>query len=107
MIPEIGDKFIINWKEMIKKCPGIKMCYFPDLEFTIDRFTQSGIIIFKTSEKIDGKTNKKCKCSLCSNDNDKCIGIDDNDKCIGIDNITLTRKKLSIDRNRKLNELGI
>jgi len=98
MIPEIGDKFIINWKEMIKKCPGIKMCYFPDLEFTIDRFTQSGIIIFKTSEKIDGKTNKKCKCSLCSNDNDKCIGID---------NITLTRKKLSIDRNRKLNELGI
>lgn len=98
MIPEIGDKFIINWKEIIKKYPGIKMCYFPDLEFTIDRFTQSGISVYFFRSFKDNKTNKKCKCSLCSNDNDKCIGIS---------NITLTRKKLSIDRNRKLNELGI
>jgi hypothetical protein len=95
MIPEIGDKFIINWKGMIKTYPGIKMCYFPDLEFAIDRFSKSGISVYYS----DNRTNKKCKCSICSNNN--------TEKCIGIHDIIISQKKVSIDRSRKLKKLGI
>ena len=95
MTPDIGDKFIINWKGMGKIYPGIKMCYFPDLEFTIDSFSKSKVSVRFS----DNRTNKKCKCSICSNNNIE--------KYIGMYNIILTQKKISIERNNKLKKLGL
>lgn len=96
MIPEIGDRFIINWKKLIEY-PSLKryQCYFPDLEFTIDHFSISKLSVYF----LDNRTNKKCKCSICSNN--------DTEKCIGISDIILTRKKISIERSNKLKKLGI
>jgi len=94
MIPEIGDKFIIDWKR-ISKNQNIKMCYLPDLEFTIDRFTKSKMSIYFS----DNRTNKKCKCLICS--------YNKTEKCIGLYNIIITQKKISIDRSNKLKRLGI
>jgi hypothetical protein len=103
MNPEIGDKFIINWKRIISAYPSVKLCKFPDLEFTIESFSKSKISVYY----LDNRTNKKCKCQYCG----KSIygnNIKNNNTCsIGVADIIITKKKLSIERDNKLKRLGI
>ena len=94
MLAEIGDKFIINWKEIRNRYPSVRPCNFPDMEFTINSF-RSKISIYY----LDNRTNKKCKCQQC--DTPSSI------RGIGILDIIITQKKLSFDRDRKLKQLGI
>jgi len=53
MIPEIGDKFIINWKKIRSTYPSVKTCKFSDLEFTIESFSESKLSVYFT----DNRTN--------------------------------------------------
>ena len=102
MIPEVGDKFIINWKKVSAVYPGIKICKFPYLEFTIDSFSKSKLSVYF----IDKRTNKKCSCTYC----DKMLhgkNIKEGAKSIGVTDIIITQKKLAIERSRKLKELGL
>ena len=46
MIPEVGDKFVINWERINQWYPTVKACKFPDLEFTIDSFSQSKLSVY-------------------------------------------------------------
>lgn len=102
MIPEIGDKFIINWKKIISTYPSVKVCKFPELEFTIDSFSKSKLSVYFA----DNRTNKKCSCDYCS----KILygrNISEGIKSIGTGDIIITQKKLAIERSRKLKSLGI
>ena len=104
MIPEIGDKFIINWKGITKTYPSVKKCNFPDLEFTIDSFSKSKLSVYYH----DKRTNKKCKCQQCDKENLYC----QDNPCsipisIGVSDIIITQKKLAIKRSNKLKRLGI
>ena len=99
MIPEIGDKFIINWKKIRSTYPSVKVCKFPDLEFTIESFSKSKLSVYFT----DNRTNIKCSCQTCVRDKSS----NRTSNSIGINDIIITQKKLSIERSRKLKELGI
>ena len=102
MTPEIGDKFIINWKKVSAVYPGIKICKFPDLEFKIESFSKSRLSVYF----IDKRTNKKCSCAYC----DKVLhdkNIKEGAKSIGVDDIIITQKRLSVERSLKLKSLGI
>lgn len=98
MIPEIGDKFIINWKKIRSTYP-IKACKFPELEFTIDSFSKSKLSVYFT----DNRTNIKCSCQTCEKDKSN----NRTSNSIGINDIIITQKKLEIERSRKLKSLGI
>ena len=100
MIPEVGDRFIINWKKIRSTYP-IKACKFPELEFTIDSFSKSKLSVYFT----DNRTNIKCSCQVC--EKDKSSNRTSNSISIGINDIIITQKKLEIERSRKLKELGI
>ena len=91
---EIGDTFIIDWKS-IKKTYRVFICKDPEKVFQIKRFSKSGLSVYFD----DNRTNKKCKCSICSN---KQI-----EKSIGKKDIILKQKYLSLQREIKLNKLGI
>lgn len=103
MIPEIGDKFIINWKKIISTYSNVKSCKFPHSEFTIDSFSKSKLSVYF----IDNRTNKKCHCVYCDKvlygNNIK----EEGTKSIGVADITITQRKLAIERSRKLKSLGI
>ena len=99
MIPEIGDKFIINWKKIRSTYPSVKACKFPELEFTIDSFSMSKLSVYFT----DNRTNIKCSCQVCEKDKSS----NRTSNSIGINDIIITQKKLEIERSRKLKELGI
>jgi hypothetical protein len=88
LVPELGDKFIINWKKIKSIYPGIQVCKFPDLEFIITGLSKSKQSVYF----IDNRTNKKCLCSNCSRES----------KCIGVSDIIITQKKVGIERDLKL-----
>jgi len=90
MIPEVGDKFVINWERISQWYPSVKPCKFPDLEFTIDSFTKSKLSVYFKNESY-----KKCPCQNCR--------VYDNS--IGVADIIITKKRIAIDRDRKLGEL--
>jgi hypothetical protein len=74
MTPEVGDKFIINWKGITKSYPNIRVCNFPHLEFTVEHFSKSGLSVYY----FDKRTNKKCHCQYCLIKNIKhSIGVND------------------------------
>lgn len=58
---EVGDKFVINWKGIKILYPSVRVCKFPDLEFTVDSFSKSKLSVYY----LDMRTNKKCKCQYC------------------------------------------
>ena len=99
MIPEIGDKFIINWKKIRSSYPSVKACKFPELEFTIDSLSMSKLSVYFT----DNRTNIKCSCQTCEKDKSN----NRTSNSIGINDIIITQKKLAIERSRKLKSLGI
>lgn len=99
MIPEIGDKFIINWKKIKSTYPSIKTCKFSDLEFTIDSFSKTKLSVYFT----DNRTNIKCYCQICKKDKSS----NRTSNSIGINDIIITQKRLAIERSRKLKSLGI
>ena len=99
MIPEIGDKFIINWKKIRSSYPSVKACKFPELEFTIDSLSMSKLSVYFT----DNRTNIKCSCQVCEKDKSS----NRTSNSIGINDIIITQKKLAIERSRKLKSLGI
>ena len=94
MTPQIGDRFIINWKK-IRQAYRIKVCKFPDLEFSISSFSKSGLSVYYKDER----TNKKCSCNHCVSDRQICS--------IGVADIIITQSKISFERDRKLKKLGI
>ena len=98
MIPEVGDKFIINWKKIRSTYP-VKSCKFPDLEFTIEHFSKSKLSVYFK----DNRTNIKCSCQVCEKDKSS----NRTSNSIGINDIIITQKKLEIERSRKLKSLGI
>jgi hypothetical protein len=95
MTPEIGDKFIIDWYNHELKYPGLIHCKFPNMEFTITKFSKSGISVYFE----DRRTNKKCKCTIC-----KSVNIV---KCVAVYNIIITKKRLQVEREAKLKQLGL
>ena len=97
MIPEVGDKFIINWKKIRITYPSVKVCKFPELEFTIDSFSKSKLSVYFT----DNRTNIKCSCDVCGMNKNR------TSNSMGINDIIITQKKLAIERSRKLKSLGI
>ncbi len=99
MTPETGDKFIIDWKGIRKTYPYIQVCKFPDLEFEVQDFSKSKLSVYY----LDKRTSKKCQCQYC------CI-TDTSGKMqysIGVNDIIITRKRLQIERDKKLESLGI
>ena len=95
MTPEIGDKFIINWKKIKETYKSVRPCKLPDSEFIIDNFSKSGLSVYFK----DNRENTNCPCQICSNHSPF--------NYIKYWDIIITHKKLSIERVRKLNELGI
>ena len=100
MTPEIGDKFIINWKKIIITYPIVEVCKFPELEFTIDSFSKSKLSVYF----LDSRTNKKCSCDYCTKTGSF---FDYKVKSIGTTDIIITQKNLAIERSKKLKSLGI
>ena len=92
MIPEVGDKFVINWERIKQWYPSVEPCKFPDLEFTIDSFSKSKLSVY-----FKNLNYKSCSCQNCS--------VYDNS--IGVNDIIITKKRTAIDRDIKLKELGI
>lgn len=90
MIPEVGDKFVINWERVKHVYPTVKKCKFPDLEFTIDSFSKSKLSVY-----FKNWNHKNCPCQNCA--------VYDNS--IGVSDIIITKKRISIDRDIKLGEL--
>lgn len=102
MMPDIGDKFVINWVLIKNNYPGIRVCKFPELEFTIESFSKSRLSVYF----IDKRTNKKCSCTYC----DKVLygkNIKEGSKSIGVADIIITQKRLAVERSLKLKRLGI
>jgi hypothetical protein len=97
---EIGDKFIINWDKIKSTYPNVKLCRFPDLEFTIDSFSNSKISVYYF---ITDNINKNCSCSYCGVEYGKLKLI----KSVAIYNIIITQRRLSIERSEKLKSLGL
>jgi hypothetical protein len=96
MRAEVGDKFIINWEEINKIYKKVLSCKDPDKEFKIKRFSKSGISVYFD----DNRTNKRgCKCQIC----DKNIS----ENSIGLSQIIITRKRIAVEREIKLAQLGI
>ena len=92
---EVGDKFVINWKGIKKTYTNVKVCKFPELEFTVDSFSKSKLSVYY----LDMRTNKKCQCQYC--------GIPKIKYSIGAHDIIITQKRLAFERDRKLKSLGI
>lgn len=92
MMPEIGDKFIINWKKIRSTYPNVKSCKFTHSEFTIKAFSNSRLSVYFT----DNRTNTNCFCQICKKFTS-----------IGVSDIIITQRNLAIERDKKLKELGI
>lgn len=93
---EIGDNFIINWKLIKKTYHSVFICKDSEKVFQIKRFSKSGLSVYFD----DNRTNKKwCKCSIYRNEN--------TEKSISKIDIILKQKYLSLQREIKLNKLGI
>jgi hypothetical protein len=92
---EIGDKFIINWKLIKKNYPKIKPCLNPNIEFTINKFSKSGLSVYYH----DFRTNKKCNCQICQDIR--------TEKSIGVHDIIVTQTRIQSKRNLSLKILGI
>ena len=111
MTPEIGDRFIINWKKIKLTYPSVKLCKFPELEFTIEHFSKSKLSVYFK----DNRTNIKCSCQVCGEDilngnlsiSNSSIQHLTRGRTIGVRDIIITQKKLAIERSRKLKSLGI
>ena len=93
MTPEIGDKFIINWKKIKETYKSVRPCKLPDSEFIIDDFSKSGLSVY-----FEDNRTTNCYCQICNRIGQVCIGISD---------IIVIQKRLAIERDRKLNEIGI
>jgi len=90
---EIGDSFIVDW-DMIKGFySNITKCRFPKREFIIKSFSKSGLSVYFE----DNRTNKKCRCSVCSNI--------EKVKSIGVSSISITKTKIQEERDIKLNKI--
>jgi hypothetical protein len=61
MTPEIGDKFIINWKKIKETYKSVRPCKLPDSEFIIDNFSKSGLSVYFK----DNRENTNCSCQIC------------------------------------------
>jgi hypothetical protein len=96
---EIGDKFIINWDKIKSTYPNAKLCRFPDLEFTIDSFSNTKLSVYFITDNI----NKNCSCSYCGSEYGKLKLI----KSVSPYNIIITQRRLSIERSEKLKSLGL
>lgn len=98
MKPELGDRFIIDYKKIKKIYPSSSRffdCKLPNMIFTICGFSKSNLSVYYN----DNRTNKKCNCNRCSDDKKV--------KSIGISDIIIVQKKISFERDRKLKALGI
>jgi hypothetical protein len=113
---EVGDKFIINWDGIKSTYPNIKLCKFPDLEFTIDSFSKSKLSVYYNPNDCSKSVlavrkfrnrncniNKNCNCSYCGVEYGKLKPI----KSVAIYNIIITQRRLSIERSEKLKSLGL
>ena len=103
MTPEIGDKFIIDWEGIKKTYPHIQVCEFPDLEFEVHDFSKSKLSVYY----LDRRVSKKCQCQYCCTTIEITTNTIPNRYSIGVNDIIITKKRLAIERIRKLNELGI
>lgn len=97
MTPEIGDKFIINWKKIKETYKSVRPCKLPDSEFIIDNFSKSGLSVYFE----DNRENINCSCQICRNHSTWSTVT----RCIGISDIIVIQKRLAIERDRKLNQL--
>jgi hypothetical protein len=93
---EIGDSFkIVDGGINPKNSRVYKYNCKDQKEFIITKLSKSGHSVYYE----DNRTNKKCKCKNCSDE--------DEIKCIGVVNIELVSKRLQRERNLKLKRLGI
>ena len=92
MTPEIGDNFIIDWDKIKKAYPKVIKCLYPNTEFTIRKFSKSLCSVYFVNVRYDS-----CLCQVCKL----------NSKSVGVGDIIITKSKKSIDRELKLNQLGI
>jgi hypothetical protein len=93
---EIGDSFIIDWKQILKHYPKLKVCKDPNRVFIAKTFSNSGLSVYFD----DFRTNKKgCKCSICSDNK--------TEKCTGLYCVVLKEKYLSLQREIKFKKLGL
>lgn len=90
---EIGDRFIINWKGIKSTYPSVIQCKYKDRIYVITNFSKSKKSVYFE----DKKTNKSCRCNLCSSSSYI--------KSIGIIDITIIETKVQYDRNKKLIKL--
>lgn len=90
---EIGDYFIINWKHIVNIYKNIKVCKFPNREYTIHNFSKSKLSVYYLNEK----TNRKCNCDKCSNPSTI--------QSIGISDIIVTNTKKAIERDKKIKSI--
>lgn len=92
---EIGDTFRIDHKLLHSDYSSIKQCNAKHLIFRIKSFSKSELSVYF----IDNRTNKKCKCSTCSDDRKI--------KSISIRYIRLHQSNKQRIRNIKLEQIGI
>lgn len=90
---EIGDRFIIK----VDKTWGRgNLCKTPLKEFTIKKFSNSGLSIYFD----DLRTNHYCLCSFCLN-----YSFDKGQRCIGVSEIKITQTRKQYERNLKLKQI--
>lgn len=90
--PEIGDKFVIDWDKIKKTYPKVIKCLYPNTEFTVRKFSKSLCSVYFVNVRYD-----RCLCPVCKS----------NSTSVEVGDIIITKKKKSIDRELKLNQLGI
>jgi hypothetical protein len=97
MKPELGDRFIIDYKNLKKIYPSSRFfdCKLPNMIFTICGFSKSNLSVYYN----DNRTNKKCSCNRCSDEKQL--------KSVGVTSIIIIQKRISFERDRKLKALGI
>lgn len=90
---EIGDRFIIDWKGIKSTYPSVIQCKYKDRIYIITGLSKSKKSVYFE----DKKTNKSCRCDLCSSSSSI--------KSTAIRDIKVIETKVQYDRNKKLIKL--
>lgn len=100
---EIGDSFSIDYGKINEIYPDFMKCQDPDKVFIIESFSKSGLSVYY----IDSRKNIKCNCNNCSQRGKEITLNGYVRRCIGLSDIKLHSKRIQVERDNKLKQLGI
>jgi hypothetical protein len=91
---EIGDEIKINWNLITRLYTKLKPCVNKENKYIVQNITKSGI-----SAYFIGNPVRFCQCPVCKDLKTK------NFSCMGINSLRVTRSRLSVQREDKINTI--